>query len=172
MDASNENDVRSEVTATSGITAHTPASDSSDSESCFRYRPLSHGHKFLIRERLSGKVIAYMSDDGLGLQDMLKAKRADIEWLCIERNGYFGLLNPKSGRYIGHNGNQVMRASATVLNGWECITTRDQLVGGHKLLVPHWFTTLRTVVIAEDGNKLVTREHGDTSWDFITILEA
>jgi len=170
-----EDDARSEITATSGInTAYTPASDSTANESCFRYRPLSHGHKFLIRERQSGKVITYMNSGGLGLQDMLNAKRADMEWLCVEKNGYFGLQNPKSGRYIGHNGNhsEALQASATVLNAWECITARDQPGGGYKLLMPHWLASLKTVVIAEDGKTLVRRDHGDTLWDFIMILDA
>jgi hypothetical protein len=35
--------------------------------------------------------------------------------------------------------------------------------------VPHWWETLKTVVVAEDGESLVTREHGDTLWDFIKI---
>jgi len=42
-------------------------------------RLLSHGHKFVIRKRLTGKVIALLNARGLGLHDIFKAKRADIK---------------------------------------------------------------------------------------------
>ncbi|KAK5659062.1 hypothetical protein OQA88_1150 [Cercophora sp. LCS_1] len=170
MGASHEDhDARSETSATSITTVLTPASDSSSAdESGFRYRPLSHDHTFLIIERLSGKAVTYAPDGRLALQDVVEANRSAIQWLCVEKAGYLGLQNTKSGRYIGHNGNGLMQASATRFNGWEFITTRDQPGGGYKILVPHWFT-LRTVVVSEDGKSLIARDHGNTLWDFIQI---
>jgi hypothetical protein len=164
-------DAGSDTTATSGTATHTPpASVLSINEDRTRYRPLSHGKKFLIIERLSGKAIAAINNGGLRLQDVHAAERAEIQWLCIEEKGYFGLMNSKSGKYIGHDGNGSMQALVGQFNAWECITTRDLPSGGYKLLVPHWWNTLRTVVVAEDGRKLVIRDHGDTLWDFIEVL--
>jgi len=64
-----------------------------------------------------------------------------------------------------------MQAAVTKFNAWECVTTRDQPGGGYKLLMPHWWHTLRTVIIAEDEKTLITRDHGDTLWDFIQVSE-
>jgi hypothetical protein len=171
--SNNYDDARSEISASTGTTVHTPPTGSvvTVDEHLFRYRPLSHGNKFLIVERLSGKAIAPKGNGGLCLQDLGEAGKADHSWLCIESEGYLALLNPKTGRYIGHNGEGVMQASATKFGAWECITTRDQPGGGYKLLVPHWWRSLRTVVVAEDGKTLVTRDHGDTLWDFIQVAE-
>ncbi|KAK0742967.1 hypothetical protein B0T18DRAFT_414142 [Schizothecium vesticola] len=165
--SNNHDDARSEITATTGTTVHTPSTD----EHRFRYRPLSHGNKFLIVESLSGKAIAPDGNGGLCLQDLGEAGKADHSWLCVESGGYLGLLNSKTGRYIGHNGEGVMQASVTKFGAWECITTRDQPGGGYKLLVPHWWYSLKTVVVAEDGKTLVTRDHGNTLWDFIQVAE-
>jgi hypothetical protein len=112
------NDAGSETTATSVFTAHTPASGLTVSDT-FRYRPLSSGNKFLILERASNKAISITDDGGLRLQDMLAARSADSQWLCVEKNGYFGLLNSRSGKYIGHDGKYGMQASATKFSAWE-----------------------------------------------------
>jgi len=169
----NHDDARSEITATTGTTVRTPSTGSvvTVDEHRFRYRPLSHGNKFLIIERLSGKAIAPKGNGGLCLQDLNEAGRAESSWLCVESDGYLGLLNSKTGRYIGHNGKGVMQALVTNFGSWECITTRDQPGGGYKLLVPNWWYSLKTVVVAEDGKTLVKRDHGNTLWDFIQVAD-
>jgi hypothetical protein len=79
------------------------------------------------------------------------------------------LQDPKSGKYIGHDGKCGLRAAATEFHAWECITTRDRPGGVYQLLVPHWLETLRTIVVAEDGQSLVARQHGVTLWRFLRV---
>lgn len=124
------------------------------------------GHTYMIIEKSSDRAIT-LENGVLHLGDSKKHPKADMYWLCIEKNGYFAFQNIRSGKYMGHDGNQGIRALATNVDAWEMITTRAYPGGGHQMLVPHWWHTLRIVSIAEDGESLVTREHGTTSWEFV-----
>jgi hypothetical protein len=131
------------------------------------------GGIYIIFEKASGRVITH-SRGIVTLQDVDADSSAtdgqvSNRWLCVERNGYFGLHDPKSGRYVGHNNNYGMVANATEFNDWESIVPRAHPDGGFQLLVPHWWHSLRTVVVGEDGRSLVTRPHGETIWTFLKV---
>ncbi|KAH8884357.1 hypothetical protein GQ53DRAFT_399459 [Thozetella sp. PMI_491] len=128
------------------------------------------GNTYMIFERSSGRVIT-RTPSGLCVQDISEGQNSSNRWLCIEKDNYLGFQDPKSGTYIGHDGNFRMRASARNFQGWECVTTRDHPSGGYKLMVPFWSDKLRLIVVDEDGKSLVTREHGDTLWDFIKLSD-
>ncbi len=128
------------------------------------------GNTYMILERSSGRVIT-RTKEGLCVQDLSDGQNSNTRWFCIEKDNYLGFQDPKSGNYIGHDGNFRMRISARDFRGWECLTTRDHPTGGYKLLVPYWSDKLRIIVVDEDGKGLVTREHGDTLWDFIRLSD-
>ncbi|CAM1510701.1 Fc.00g010360.m01.CDS01 [Cosmosporella sp. VM-42] len=129
-----------------------------------------HGNTYMILEKTSGRAIT-LTNHKLGLQDMVEYHDAHNRWLCVETNGYFGFQDPKTGQYIGHDGNCGMRAMATVFKEWEFMTPRKHPDGGYQLLAPHWWHTLRVVTVAEDGESLVLRQHGTTLWEFVKIPE-
>ncbi|KAK9775844.1 putative Fascin domain-containing protein [Seiridium cardinale] len=129
------------------------------------------GSTYIILERQSLRAIT-LTKDGLCLKDMQEGQDSSNRWLCVERSGWLGLQDPKSGKYMGHNGNGSVRAVATDFHAWECITTRDRPGGVYQLLVPHWWETLRTIVVAEDGESLITRQHGETLWRFLKTSRA
>jgi hypothetical protein len=122
----------------------------------------------MIIETTSGRAIALMKD-GLCLHGIDEGQTTNNRWLCVSKNGYYGLQDPKSGRYIGHDGNIGMRASAMEHRGWELITPREHPHGGYQLVVPQWWYALRTVVVAEDGRSLLARQHGETLGKFVRV---
>jgi hypothetical protein len=128
------------------------------------------GNTYMIMERESLRAIT-QTEDGLRLHDIHHTQASNNRWLCVEKNGWFGLQEPRSGKYIGHDWKFRVHAAATEFRAWECITTRDHPGGVYQLLVPHWWETLRTVVVAEDGSSLTTRQHGDTRWRFLKVSD-
>ncbi|KAL6857537.1 hypothetical protein ACO1O0_004975 [Amphichorda felina] len=125
---------------------------------------------YIIVEKGTSRAIT-LTNNGLRLQDT-NGQDEDTHnnrWLCVEKNGYFGLCNPRTGRYLGHDGKSGMRAGATVLDFWELITPRRHPSGGYQLLLPHNSVTLKMVTVAEDGRGLARRQHGQTLWEFIKV---
>ncbi|KAI0177685.1 hypothetical protein BJ166DRAFT_507631 [Pestalotiopsis sp. NC0098] len=124
------------------------------------------GHTYMILERESLRAIT-LTSEGLRLRDVQEGQEdLSNRWLCVEKNGWLGLQEPKSGKFIGHGGSSALYAKADKFQAWECITTRDRPGGVYQLLVPHWLQ-LKMIVVAEDGEGLITREHGKTLWRFL-----
>uniref|UniRef100_L2FR01 Major facilitator superfamily transporter multidrug resistance n=1 Tax=Colletotrichum fructicola (strain Nara gc5) TaxID=1213859 RepID=L2FR01_COLFN len=99
------------------------------------------------------------------------AKITINQWLCVEKNGYFGFQHPSSGRYMGHGGNKSLRAKATELNNWELFTPREHPKGGYQLLSPYcmWSQALMVLCVDEDRKTVVRRNHGTTLWEFMKV---
>lgn len=123
---------------------------------------------YIIIEKDSGLAIA-LKDGKIDLYDFHDRRDINIQWLCVERNGYFAFLNTKSGVYMGHNGSGTVQASATTPDAWELIIPRKHPGGGYQLLSPHWWNTLKVIEVAEDRKSLVRRLHGTTVWEFIKV---
>ncbi|KAK7926629.1 hypothetical protein PG985_003627 [Apiospora marii] len=79
------------------------------------------GNTYVIIEKNSGRPIVRNWDSGVSLGKPKKASTipAKSKWLCVETNNHIGFQNPKSGCYVGHNGNDCLIASAQELNEWE-----------------------------------------------------
>ena len=126
------------------------------------------GHMYMILEKGTNRVIT-LTNNGPRLQhaDGQYESSDNNRWLCVEKNGYFGFCNPRTGRYLGHDGDSGMCAGATVLDGWELMIPRRHPRGGYQLLSPHWWHTLMIITVANDGMRLARRWHGQTRWEFI-----
>lgn len=123
---------------------------------------------YIIVEKGSGQAIS-LNGGALELYDFSDHEDVNIQWLCVERQGYFGFFNTKSGVYLGHNSKETIQASATAFEDWEVVTPRHHPDGGYQLLSPLWWHTLMVIVVAEDGKSLVRRPHGTTLWEFIKV---
>lgn len=126
------------------------------------------GDTFMIVEKSSGKAIS-TKNGALSLESSTQLADNTNRWLCVERNGYFGFQNTRSGKYLGHDGHYGMRVEAPALEYWELIVPRKHPQGGYQLLVPHWWHSLRAITLNEEENGLVTREHGTTTWQFFKV---
>lgn len=125
------------------------------------------GNVYRIFEKGTDNVIALNGLSFCCLRDMAEDHRGYDLWLCVEANGYFGFFNPKSGKYLGHNGKKDgIYASAVRFKSWECFTPRSHPDGGYQLLTPYYESTLKMVTVADDGCSLVRRPHGTTLWEF------
>ncbi|KAK1572785.1 uncharacterized protein LY79DRAFT_569752 [Colletotrichum navitas] len=125
------------------------------------------GRTFYIIERATCRAITIVDDKPV-LQDLKGDRHPSTLWHCVEKNGYFGFQNPRSGRYIGHDSNVGIRTGAK-LRGWELWTPRQHPEGGHQLLSPLWSDALMVLCVAEDGIGLARRSHGTTLWEFIRV---
>lgn len=131
------------------------------------------GSVYVILEKASCHTIT-LRNGSLSLSELdLDGKQDEYSyWLCVEDNGYFGFFNTKSGKYIGHDGEWDMQATAVHSKDWKyLITPRRHPDGGYQLLTPLWqhTHTLMEVAVADDGKSLVRRQHGTTLWMFIKI---
>ncbi|KAL7796757.1 hypothetical protein V8C37DRAFT_371364 [Trichoderma ceciliae] len=160
-----------DATSTTGSRAYTPCSSSTANDKLWDdhfYAVPWPGSVYIILEKASGQAIT-LKNDSLCLQTVEGAHNEYSHWLCVEANGYFGFFNPKSGKYIGHNGKWDMQASAEKFLDWEYLTPRRHPDGGYQLLTPFWQHTLREVAIADDGKRLIRRQHGTTLWEFVKV---
>ncbi|KAK8081069.1 hypothetical protein PG997_008887 [Apiospora hydei] len=126
------------------------------------------GNTYLIIEQASGRPIVRNRDGGIALGNPSEASTspAHSRWLCVEANNHFGFQNPQSGRYFGHDGGDIPRATAWGLNEWEYIMWRPHPKGGFQLLSLFWMHSLKLYIVSEDGNALVRRMHGTTLFEF------
>lgn len=92
---------------------------------------------------------------------------ANNRWLVVEHQGYYGLLNKKTGRYISHDGRNRIHAAVKKMSDWECFVPRQHHQGGYQLLSPYYQHTMMIVTVSGDGKGLERRQHADTCWDFI-----
>ncbi|CAH0058177.1 unnamed protein product [Clonostachys solani] len=127
------------------------------------------GQTFMILEAETRRTIA-LTEKGIRLKNAIDVESSDCHFLCVERDGYFGFLNPARGRYIGHDGEgkEGMRGTAKKLSWWEYWVVRKHPDGGYCLLVPEG-RSLKLVVVAEDGETLARRDHGITRWNFARL---
>lgn len=128
------------------------------------------GNTYLILDKATGRAIT-LSNNTITIQDLTPSSNPSNKWHCVESNGYFGFLHPATGRYLGHDGKSHVHALADKMQAWECMTPRKHPEGGYQLLVPFWWETLRVISVAEDGESLVTRQHGTTLWEFVKVPE-
>ncbi|KAK2058298.1 hypothetical protein LY76DRAFT_63779 [Colletotrichum caudatum] len=122
---------------------------------------------FHIIERTTCRAITIVDDKPV-LLDLKADRHPSTLWHCVEKNGYFGFQNPRSGRYIGHDSDAGIRTGAE-MRGWELWTPRRHPAGGYQILSPLWSDALMVLCVAEDGIGLARRSHGTTLWDFIRV---
>jgi hypothetical protein len=158
------------LTASSNSTPHTTSDGSTALDDPHDgFSGLLPDKTYMIIETKSLRALT-LTQNRLCLKDIDQgASGLRNRWLCVQENGWMGLQDPESGRYIGHDGRCGMRASATEFRAWEFIVPRDRPGGAYQLLVPYNWQSLRPIVVAEDGESLVMRQHGDTQWRFIRV---
>ncbi|KAJ0419633.1 hypothetical protein BJY00DRAFT_313782 [Aspergillus carlsbadensis] len=145
------------------------------------------GATFLIRDRKTGLVIALKNGDlGLhpdekdhgdvyGMRPRTQQHGRGSHWECVENDElWLGFKSSVSGQFIGHNGdkgNWRFIAEKKHHKWWECFCVREDLGGGHVLLVKHdhGFRAMRAG--GEGGRELVVagKGEGGTAWEFIVI---
>ncbi|KAL7940077.1 hypothetical protein V8C42DRAFT_338644 [Trichoderma barbatum] len=126
------------------------------------------GSVYRVIEKASGQAIT-LKNGCLCLQTVDDSCDEYSHWLCVETNGYFGFFNQKANKYLGHNGEWDMQASAVKFLDWEYLTPRMHPAGGYQLLTPFWHHTLREVAVTDDGKRLIRRQHGTTLWTFVKV---
>jgi hypothetical protein len=122
------------------------------------------GETFMIIERSTNQAL--VGDSGeLSFQQRNPCNDQKL-WLCVETSGFFGFQNKKTSKYISCNLKNNLNANASRCLNWEYILPRKHPKGGYQLLMPTW-NGLQVVNINEEGNGLVLRPHGATTWDFV-----
>ncbi|EQL01546.1 hypothetical protein G6O67_007019 [Ophiocordyceps sinensis] len=130
------------------------------------------GHTFMIVEKNSKRAITLPDTSGrVCLQDTHEGHdtNARQQWHCVRRYGWFGFLNPQSGKYLGHNDHNGIVARADKQGCWENLMPRKHPDGGYELLLPHWWWAVRVMVVAHDGKSLAVRDDGTTLWEFVKV---
>ncbi|KDN65338.1 hypothetical protein CSUB01_11561 [Colletotrichum sublineola] len=125
------------------------------------------GRTFHIFERNTCRVITIVDDKPV-LMDLKGDRHPSTPWHCVEKNGYFGFQNPRSGRYLGHDSDAGIRTGAG-MRGWELWTPRQHPEGGYQLLSPLWSDALIVLCVAEDGISLARRSHSNALWEFLRV---
>ncbi|WQF88300.1 hypothetical protein CDEST_13314 [Colletotrichum destructivum] len=122
------------------------------------------GDIFQIVERSTRRAITLVDHEVL-LRYASGSRTPSTLWYCIEKDGYFGFQNPRTGRYLGHD-NRAGTCTQVHMKGWEMWTPRKHPDGGYQLLSPFWSGALMVLCLADDGITLTRRKHGTTLWDF------
>ncbi|CCF39099.1 hypothetical protein CH063_02058 [Colletotrichum higginsianum] len=130
------------------------------------------GNTFRIIEGSTRKAITF-ADQQVSLRKPKGDRNPSEMWYCIEKDGYFGFQNPRTGRYLGHDGKDIDSGIRTTnyLREWELWTPRRHPEGGYQLLSPSasGSSALRVVCVAENGTHLTRRHHGTTVWEFVRV---
>ena len=136
---------------------------------------------YMIIEKSSGRALTVAEGGRVVLQDAPSSSAssdgytsaanggADSHWLCVESRGYFSLHNPRTGKYLGHDGKRGMRAGAKEPDSWERLIPRLRPEGGYQIMVPQEGYSMWMVTVAEDGKGLALRHHGTTVWEFVKV---
>jgi hypothetical protein len=158
-----------DITSTIGSTIYTPASSIVENfwDGDDKAVPWPEG-VYMIKEKASGKAITLVNGSPC-LRSTEEEHNEYNYWLCVKTNGYFGFFNPKTGKYIGHDGQSNIQASADSFLDWEYFTPRQHPNGGYQLLSPFWHHTLMELAVADNGKTLIRREHGTTLWEFVKV---
>ncbi|KAM0257179.1 hypothetical protein ACHAQJ_004540 [Trichoderma viride] len=166
----------SEATSTRASTIHTPPVDFATldrlhlTDDRFGAIPWPE-NTYAILDKASGRALTVFEG-----QLRLMGQRGDnfeagSLWLCVEAKGYFGFFNEQTGGYLGHDGCLQIHASAQRFNSNQRFIPRRHFNGGYQLLTPS-SDSQDQVAIAVCGEKLVTRQHGGTCWEFVKISES
>ncbi|KAL6871696.1 hypothetical protein HDV57DRAFT_270545 [Trichoderma longibrachiatum] len=134
-----------------------------------RYAVPWPGNKYHIFINDTDRAICANDSGGVYVYDINSDVHQQYTWLCVEKNGYFGFNNTQTGRYIGHNSHDLLRAEAWNFEAWELMTVRKHPEGGYELLSPHWWHTLKKVTVLAGSDELVLRQHGTTLWQFVKV---
>ncbi|RSL56220.1 hypothetical protein CEP54_008974 [Fusarium duplospermum] len=171
MDLKNDEgtEKRTSTTGDSILTPDTSTVMGEDPNYSRRSEPPWPGNTYKIFEKGRNRAITLTKDGGLCLQNPDKHPDVNDRWQCVDSNNYIGFYNPKARVYMGHDGNDGIRASAVVLKGWEQMTPRHHPDGGYQLLMPYWSTTMMMVTAEEDGGKVMRTRHGTTLWQFVPV---
>nr|POE94476.1 hypothetical protein CFP56_16716 [Quercus suber] len=151
---------------TTGSTTTTPMSTSPISDiGTFADQVPWPDNTYIIVARGTRQAIT-KTGNGVSLKEIDEENNEDQRWCCVTSNGYYGFYNAKARKYMGHDGKQDIRASASALKDWELFTPRQHPDGGYQLLSPFWSHTLMLVEIADGGQRLMRTKHGITLWEF------
>ncbi|KAM0253928.1 hypothetical protein ACHAQJ_007051 [Trichoderma viride] len=150
---------------TPGTTAKTPPIDIWDGRR--RTAVPMPGHTYQIFLQDTNKAILMTDDGGAYLGHMDSDWTKHGTWLCGEKNGYFGFT--QLGRYLGHTMTGHIHAWASNFDNWEFFTVNKNEEGGYKQLMPHWSYSLETIYADGDGPKLLLRDYGTESWEFVKV---
>ncbi|KAL7919640.1 hypothetical protein ACQKWADRAFT_300679 [Trichoderma austrokoningii] len=132
-----------------------------------RYAVPWPGNKYNIFINGTNRAICCNPSGHLYVYDFNQDKFQQHTWLCVEKNGYFGFVNPQTGRYIGHNSHDKLHSATYQHEAWELMTVRKHPEGGYELLMPHWWHTLKRVGVVEGSDDVVLRQHISTVWQFV-----
>lgn len=67
-----------------------------------RYAVPWPGNKYNIFINGTNRAICSNNSGHLYVYDLKEDIVQQYTWRCIEKNGYFGFVNPQTGRFIGH----------------------------------------------------------------------
>jgi hypothetical protein len=134
------------------------------------------GPTFLILEKGTSHALSLHPSSDLvvvnhisPLQSPDARNAGSSHWHCVERNGYFGFRNVRSGMYLGHDNGGRVRATAERLQAWEMFTPRRHPDGGYQLLSPHWADGLWVVGVEAGTGNVVREQRGGAVWEFRVV---
>ncbi|KPA36237.1 dynamin family protein [Fusarium langsethiae] len=134
------------------------------------------GSWFIIRERLSGGYLSVIN--GKPLLRKTRHHWGGYRWCCTKLNGWFGLCEWTSGRFIGRDGNDKVVARAPKQGHEQCIAISHQADGGYHISIFHTADTypppqtyeLLPLKVDGDAQLLVLGSKRRTAlWDFEQI---
>ncbi|KAI8962374.1 hypothetical protein F5Y11DRAFT_347506 [Daldinia sp. FL1419] len=124
------------------------------------------GHTFVIREPVSGKLLTIVGGQ-LRLEPH-KGEQGGYHWICEQKNGWLGFRDPIHNIYMGHDSLGTFIAQVRHHKAHEYFSTIRHPDGGY-ILVTNYKDWLQRMVIAEDGQRLVTSMDGGTPFEFVKV---
>jgi hypothetical protein len=134
-----------------------------------RYAVPWPGNKYNIFINDTNRAICSNNNGDLYVYDIEQDICKQHTWLCVEKNGYFGFVNPQTGRFMGHDIAHKLHSATFQHEAWELMTARKHPEGGYELLMPHWWHTLKKLCVLEGSDDVVLRQHVTTLWQFVKI---
>lgn len=120
---------------------------------------------YIIRERGTNQAICLGKNSRLYLSD---DPQANNRWRIVDHQGYFGFVNQKTGKYMGHNQKRI-HAAVSRMADWESFVPRQHPEGGYHLLSPVYSHTMMFVSVTSDGKGVERRQHPETRWEFVKV---
>lgn len=130
----------------------------------------SHDSTFIIRATLSENVITLL--DGQVILAPV-GTRGSIYWTCVETEGWFGIRNCSSNKFLCHGWDGRLKCSAEQNDGWRHFTVTPMPEGGYIMQMLDWWT-LRPIVINPEGGLQKLGRTGNklsegVAWEFIKV---